>query len=61
MTYINCNAKSIKKYSLNSDKVSVTVKPFITIKSFCKYQSITLTKIIFKIEANTQRLDIYQW
>ena len=58
MTYMN--AESIKKYDLNRNKVNVTLKPMITTTSVSKYQNIALTKFMFKIEVNTQRVDMGQ-
>ena len=49
-----CNAESIKEHSSDSNKVSFPRKAFITVKSFSKYQSILLSKIMLRIEANTQ-------
>ena len=54
------NAESIKKYDLNRNKVNVTLKPMITTTSVSKYQNIALTKFMFKIEVNTQRVDMGQ-
>ena len=45
------NAKSIKK-QFEQKQRNVTIKLLITVTSFSKYQSITLTKIMLKIEAN---------
>ena len=42
----NINSESITKYSLNSNKMNVTIKPLITITSFSTYLSIALTKIM---------------
>lgn len=36
------------------NKINVTVKPLITVNSFFTYQSIVITKILLKSEANTQ-------
>ena len=58
MTHMN--AESIKKYDLNRNKVNVTLKPMITTTSVSKYQNIALTKFMFKIEVNTQRVDMGQ-
>lgn len=46
--------------SLNRNNVSVTIKLLITVLSFSKYQSIALTRIMLKIEVDTQRVDMYQ-
>lgn len=48
------------KNSLNRNNVSVTIKLLITVLSFSKYQSIALTRIMLKIEVDTQRVDMYQ-
>ena len=48
------------KNSLNRNNVSVTIKLLITVLSFSKYQSIALTRIMLKIEVDTQRVDLYQ-
>ena len=41
-------------YSLYRNKVNATKKRSVTITFSSKYQSITLTKIMSEIEANTQ-------
>lgn len=48
------------KNSLNRNNVNVTIKLLITVLSFSKYQSIALTRIMLKIEVDTQRVDMYQ-
>ena len=46
------DSKIEQKYSLSRCKVNVTINPLI-ITSSSKYQSIALTEIMFKNEANT--------
>ena len=48
------NPEWIKNYSLYRNKVNATKKRSVTITFSSKYQSITLTKIMSEIEANTQ-------
>lgn len=40
--------------------MNVTIKLLITVLSFWKYQSIALTRIMLKIEVDTERVDMYQ-
>ena len=42
----NINSESIIKYSVNRNKVDVTIKPLITITSLSTYLSFALTKIV---------------
>ena len=56
----NINSESIIKYSVNRNKVDVTIKPLVTITSLSTYLSFALTKIVWKNEVNTHQVDINQ-